>query len=293
MLCTVAAPLVVDGRSLDITCELAALGMPVWAYSMPSAGATGPVTLAGMLTLVWAEVLGLVTAIQAVAPGAAILACCGPGILDMRAATMSLGSVENTVMGALSVAIGHHLGLPVHNSGLASDAKHAGLQAGYEKGLKALSAALAGADTISGGFGALDSSSLFHLPMVAVDAEIVAVMRRIIAGAEISEQTVLLDVIERVGPGGDFLKERVTRERIRAGEHYYPSIASRLPYDQWVSEGRTEVDAAAERVEAILTRRQAEATEGGACRLPEAQRAALAEICGVGLESGTAEVSRA
>ena len=53
-------------------------------------------------------------------------------------------------------------------------------------------------------------------------------MRRIIAGAEISEQTVLLDVIERVGPGGDFLKERVTRERIRAGEHYYPSIASRL-----------------------------------------------------------------
>ena len=172
VLCAARAPLAVNGALLDVTCELAALGSPVWAYSMAMAGATGPITVAGMLTLMWAEILGLVTAVQAVSPGAAVLACCGPGILEMRTGNMSLGSPENTLMGVASVEIGHHLGLPVHNSALSTDAQHPGVQAGYEKGMKVLPAVLAGVDLISGGFGALASSSVWHLPMVPIDAEV-------------------------------------------------------------------------------------------------------------------------
>jgi trimethylamine---corrinoid protein Co-methyltransferase len=279
VVCAARSPLEVNGALLDTTCRFAELGSPVLLYSMPISGATGPITLAGMLTLLWAEILGLVTAVQSVAPGAAVLACCGPGVLDMRSSTLSLGCPENTLMGVASVEIGHSLGLPVHNSGLSTDALHLGVQAGYEKGLKVLPAALAGADLLSGGFGALGSSSVWHLPMVPVDAEIAALVRRIVAGSAISAETIMLDVIERVGIAGDYLRERVTRERVRSGEHFAPSVGTRLAFEQWAAEGRQETDVARERVEQVL----AGASPGDTSRslLEEEQLAALAEVCGV------------
>jgi trimethylamine--corrinoid protein Co-methyltransferase len=281
LLCAARAPLEVNGHLLNAACDFASLGTPIWTFTMPIAGATGPVTVAGTLALMWAETLGLVTAIQAAAPGAAILACCGPGILDMRTSSMSLGCLENTLMGLASIEIGHHLGLPVHNSGLATDAKYPGLQAGYEKGLKALPAALAGADIISAGFGALDTSGLFHLPMVPIDAEMAAMVRRLSAGAEITKESVMLDAIERLGVGGNYLKERITRDRIRAGEHFVPAIGSRLPYEQWAAEGRMEADVAREKVEEILAARKAQGSAEGMAFLDTDQMAALADVCGV------------
>ena len=277
LLCAVRAPLEVNTRLLDATCELARAGMPVFAYSMTMVGATSPVTVAGTLSQLWAELLGMVTVVQTAAPGTPMLVCCGPGILDMRTGSMSLGSPENTLMGVASVEIGHHLGLPVHNSGLSSDAKHPGLQAGYEKGMKALPAALTGVDLISGGFGALDSSSVWHLPMVPIDAEVARMVKRLVAGADISPETVMLDVIERVGVGGNYLKEKSTRERVRAGEHFQPVIGSRLPFEQWVVESREEIDEARSIVEDTLAAR---AAEGGGSLLSDDQLAALAEVCG-------------
>ena len=281
LLCAARAPLGVNGALIDATCEFARLGAPIWAFTMPMAGATSPVTLAGTLAIMWAEMLGLVTVVQTASPGAGIVACCGPGILDMKTASMSLGSVENTLLGAASARIGHHLGLPVHNSALASDAKHPGVQAGYEKGLKALTAGLAGADLLGGGFGALESSSLFHLPMVPIDAEIAAMVRRLTGQTRIDEESIMLEAIERVGVGGSYLKERITRDRVRAGEHFYPSIGSRLSYDQWIAEGQTEPGAARERIEEILAAHAACPDTAATSKLSHDQLAALAEICGV------------
>jgi trimethylamine---corrinoid protein Co-methyltransferase len=279
LLCAIRAPLEVHGDLLDVACEFARLGAPILAYSMPMCGATSAVTMGGTLAQIWAEVLGVVTAVQTAAPGSAMVACCGPGILDMRTSAMSLGSPENTMMGAASVEIGHHLGLPVHNSGLSTDAKHLDLQAGYEKGMKALPAALAGVDLISGGFGALDSSSVWHLPMVPVDAEVARLVKRLAAGIEVTPETVMLDVIERVGVGGNFLREKVTRERVRAGEHFSPVIGSRLPFEQWVVEGRQETDVALDIVESTLA---AAGEEGSGSLLSDDQLAALREVCGAG-----------
>jgi trimethylamine--corrinoid protein Co-methyltransferase len=279
LLCAVRAPLEVNAELLDVTCEFARLGSPVFAYSMTMSGATAPVTIAGTLAQQWAELLGLVTVVQTVAPGTAMLVCCGPGVLDMRTSAMSLGSPENTLTAVASIEIAHHLGLPVHNSALSTDAKHPGVQAGYEKGMKLLPAVLAGVDLVSGGFGALDSSSVWHLPMVPIDAEVVRLVKRLAAGAEISSETVMLDVIERVGVGGNYLKEKVTRQRIRAGEHFYPAIGSRLPFEQWLAEGTQETDVARESVERTLAAQEA---KGDTSLLSEDQLAALAQICGVG-----------
>ena len=215
--------------------------------------ALAPVTPAGTLALLWAEVLGTITAIQTAAPGAPILACCGPGILDMRSTTMSLGNLESTLMGAAAVEIGHHLGIPVHNSGLSTDAKHLGVQAGYEKGLKVMAAVATGADICSGGFGFLDSSSTFSLRMVPVDAEIAGMA----AGWPWDgyAETLMGEAIARVGMT-TILREKETRRRVRAGEHFVPRIGSRLPFEQWIAEGRTEADAADDAVRAALAARE-------------------------------------
>ncbi|NLE21659.1 MAG: hypothetical protein GX624_02585 [Actinobacteria bacterium] len=276
LLCAARSPLEVNGRLLDVACEFASLGAPIWIYSMPISGATAPVTPAGTLALMWSEVLGTLTAVQTEAPGAPVLACCGPGILDMRSTTMSLGNLESTLMGAAAVEIGHHLGIPVHNSGLSTDAKHLGLQAGYEKGLKVAATVATGADMCSGGFGFLDSSSTFSLRTIPVDAEIAGMAVRMARGIEVSPETLMGDAIARVGVGGDFLREKETRRRVRAGEHFVPRIGSRLPFEQWIDEGRTEVDAADDVVRDALAARE----ERGP-HLSDDQRRALAEVCGM------------
>ena len=142
------------------------------------------------------------------------------------------------------------------------------MQAGYEKGMKALTAALAGVDLISGGFGALDSSSVWHLPMVPDRRGDRRLVRRLVGGAEITPETVMLDVIERVGVGGNYLKEKVTRDRVRAGEHFYPVIGSRLPFEQWIAEGRQELDEARAIVEEMLAARAAGGRRLAAQRRP-------------------------
>ena len=246
LLCAARSPLEVNGDLLDVAVEFASLGAPIWVYSMPISGATAPITPAGTLALLWAEVLGTITAIQTAVPGAPVLACCGPGILDMRYTTMSLGNLESTLMGAASTELGHRLGIPVHNSGLSTDAKHSGVQAGYEKGLKLMTAVASGADIVSGGFGFLDSSSTFSLEAIPIDAEIAAMAGRMARGIEVTPETLMGDAIRRVGIGGDYLREKDTRTRVRAGEHFVPRIGSRLPFEQWLAEGRTEADAAAD-----------------------------------------------
>jgi trimethylamine--corrinoid protein Co-methyltransferase len=203
------------------------------------------------------------------------LVCCGPGILDMRTSSMSLGNPESTLLGIACTEIAHSLGLPAHNSALSSDAKHPGLQAGYEKGLKALPAALAGVDEISGGFGALDSSSVFHLPMVPIDAEIARMVKRLVAGSVVDAETVMADVIERVGVGGNYLKEKSTRQRVRAGEHFEPVIGSRLPFEQWIVDEIQETDVARQIVEDTL----ASSAGQDLALLGDDRLEALAEVC--------------
>jgi trimethylamine--corrinoid protein Co-methyltransferase len=276
VLCAVRAPLEVEANLLDLTCDLAALGAPVWIYSMPISGATGPVTFAGTMTLMWAEILGTLTALQIASPGATAMACCGPGLLDMRYTTFSLGCFESAVMGAACTEIAHDLGLAIHTPGLASDAKHAGVQAGYEKALKGFINAQAGADSVGGGFGFFDGSNTFYMPLIPIDAEIAATIRGALREVEVSERTAAREMIERVGIGGNFLKEKETRLRIRAGEHFMPVIGTRAGYDQWEEAGKTEIDAAIARIDEVLAARA-----DGPRYLSDDQERELARVCRV------------
>ena len=160
---TAASPLQIDGTALDIHVALARHGVPVHAYSMSIAGATSPVTLAGSVVQGVAEFLGAATALQVAAPGARLVFCFGSGVLDMPRTTFSMGNVESAQMGAMATEVGHYLGVPTLNPGMSTDAKHPGLQAGYEKALKLGAVCAANPDIVTG-WGLIDSHNTMYLP---------------------------------------------------------------------------------------------------------------------------------
>jgi trimethylamine---corrinoid protein Co-methyltransferase len=274
-LMTAASPLQVDGRLLDFHAEMAAVGAPVGIFAAPLCGATAPVTVAGTVTLALAEFLGAATAIQSISPGSRLLMGSIGSVLDMHSAMASFCAPEAVAISAIGAQVAHSLGLPVQCAGLPTDAKYAGVQAGYEKAIKGMATAAAGADMISGGIGLLESSSLLSLPQIIIDAEIVAMIKRVLAGAEVTLETVMSETIERIGVGGDFLKDKGTVRRLRAGEHFAPLLSTRLSFEAWTAAGRTEVDAARDEVDRLLAN-----AEGLAPNLTDDQRTELARICG-------------
>ena len=276
---TAASPLRVDGRALAVHVALAARGVPVHVYSMSAAGATSPVTLAGTVTQGLAEFLGIATALQIAAPGARLVFCFGSGVLDMLRTTFSLGCVESGLMAAMATEVGHYLGVPTLNPGFSTDARYAGLQAGYEKAMKTATVCAARPDIVSG-WGVIDSHNTMYLPQSVVDNEMAAMVRRLQAPVEVSGETLAREDVAAVGPGGSFLSRKETARRVRLGEHFLPAISNRLSYEAWVDAGRDELDSARERVEALLATHAARPPY-----LDDGQLAELAAICRVGDEA--------
>ncbi len=248
---TAASPLQVDGGILDVHVALAGHGVPVKVYSMTVAGATSPVTLAGTVVQGLAEFLGIATALQVAAPGARLIFCFGSGVLDMRQTTFSQGCVESALMAAMATEVGHHLGVPTLNPGMSTDARHVHLQGGYEKAMKAATVCAANPDIVTG-WGLLDSHNTMSLPQSVIDNELGGMLRRLHRPVEVSEATLGGAAIATAGPGGGFLGQKDTARRIRAGEHYLPTLSSRLSFDKWVERGANEYDDACARVEALL-----------------------------------------
>jgi trimethylamine:corrinoid methyltransferase-like protein len=101
-------------------------------------------------------------------------------------------------------------------------------------------------------------------------------IRRVLGDVDTGRDEMLLDMIGRVGIGGDFLREKATSRRLRAGEHLAPVVSTRQTYDQWVADGRDEVTRARERMEALFADHVARGRPLADDRLAE-----LAAVCGV------------
>ncbi len=273
LVCCTSSPLKVGGSLLDATVAMARHHVPVLVYPMPIAGATAPLTVAGTVTVNVAEFLGCAAAIALAAPGVPLMMGAGASLLDMRTGTFAFGALETALMVAAVAEISHHLGFPVLCPGLATDAKAHGVQSGYEKALKGLFAAEAGADLITGGIGLLGGAGILSLPQIVIDAEIAAMIKRMLEEVEVSAEAVAAPAVERVGYDGHFLGDHETTRRLRAGEVFMPTISTRLSQEMWAAQGRDEYDLANERVREVLA-----AAEARGPHLDEEQRTALEAV---------------
>ncbi len=252
IVCCTASPLRAHPQLLDASSDLAAVGIPVVVLPMPIAGATAPITAAGSATMNVAEFLGAATAIRLAAPNAKIIMGVGTAHLDMRETTFSFGALEAGLAAAVCVEVAHELGVPCLAPALATDAKHPGIQAAYEKALKGLTVASTRPDLMTGGVGLLQGAGLASLPQVIIDDEIAQMILRILKGTEVTDETVMAEAMQRVGTDGNYLAERETRRRVHSGEVFFPLVSDRRSYEQWEAAGGDELGTAVARVEALL-----------------------------------------
>jgi len=257
IVCCTASPLRAHAELLDASSDVAAMGFPVVVLPMPIAGATAPITVAGTATMNVAEFLGAATAIRLAAPDAKVIMGIGAALLDMRETTFSFGAVETGLAAAMCVEVAHDIGVPCLAPALATDAKHPGIQAAYEKALKGLTVASARPDIMTGGIGLLQGAGLVSLPQVVIDDEIAHMILRILEGAEISAGTIMPEVMARVGTSGNYLAERETRRRVRSGEVFFPAISDRRSYEHWETAGSDELEVASARLDVLLAEGEA------------------------------------
>jgi trimethylamine--corrinoid protein Co-methyltransferase len=216
--------------------QLARAGIPAQMVSMPLAGATAPVTLVGSVVQHAAECLSGITIHQLANPGAPIVWGGAPAIFDMRKGTTPMGAIETAMIDISYAQVGKFLGLPTHTYLGASDAKVIDAQAGLESGISTILGALAGFNMISGA-GMLDFLACFSLEKLVIDAEIVAMAKRLLAGVDTPTDTLASAFFDGINFKGDFLKQKITRE-LFSKQQYLPSkVVDRDSIRGWHQDG--------------------------------------------------------
>ncbi len=216
--------------------QLARAGVPAEIVSMPLAGAGAPVTLLGSIVQHAAECLSGIAIHQLAKPGAPIVWGGAPAIFDMRKGGTPMGAIETAMLDAGYAQVGKSLGMPTHGYLCATDTKVIDSQSGLESGMTALIGALAGINMISGA-GMLDFLACHSPEKLAIDAEIVGMVKRLLDGIEVRTETLATAFYEGINFKADFLKQRITRD-LFPKEQYLPSaVIDRDSIRGWQNSG--------------------------------------------------------
>jgi trimethylamine--corrinoid protein Co-methyltransferase len=246
------APLMHDGPMMDAYMELGSLDMPVMTLPMPVTGTTGPVSLFGNICVANAEALSTIIVYQLAHPGRPVIYSSATGTMDLRNGAYMGGTPEMGLMSAALAEMGRFYDLPSTSAGCTSDARETGADAVLEKVITTIGPVLSGSDIIVG-FGEVDSDQLLVLEQIVVDNEIAHFCERVLQGVDVSPEKVLTDDILKLGPGGNFLTRRSTRNLARSGELYFSGLLDRHTFEQWTKLGKPGLYSnARKRVEEIL-----------------------------------------
>jgi trimethylamine--corrinoid protein Co-methyltransferase len=216
---------------------LARACMPAEIVSMPLAGAAAPVTLVGAITQHAAECMAGITIHQLAGAGSPIVWGGAPAIFDMRKGGTPMGAVETAMIDSSYAQVGKSLGLPTHCYLGATDSKLVDVQAGMESGMGALIGALSGINMISGA-GMLDSLLCQSPEKLVIDAEGIAMAKRMLDGMKIHTETLATGFYEGVNfKGGDFLKQKITLKLFQKEQHIPSAIIDRDSVRGWKESG--------------------------------------------------------
>jgi len=254
-ICSVGSPLQMIQMQAEGLLICAEYGQPLAMSPEAIAGATAPVTLAGLLAQQNANILAHVTLAQIYRPGTPVLYGTVSTIANMRTGTVALGAVETGLITAGAAQMARYYGLPSRSVGAATESKLEDLQAGLERMATLLPAVLAGVNFITCA-GTLDGTMLESDALLLLDDEICGAALRMARGVEVNQDTLALDLIKQIGFSGNYLAETHTVRRFRQ-EHFIPELLPREPYDVWQKAGaRSALDLAKERVHQIVDQHQ-------------------------------------
>lgn len=241
---------------------LSGKGLPSAYVPSTQGGVTAPVTLAGATAVAQAGALvGLVLS-QLKREGAPlIMPGWGGNMLDMRSTVQPYADPDKR---GIVPDFAHYLGLPMFALAGCSDSKIVDQQAGIEAALTLMTDALGGGNIVHD-LGYLESGLTGSLPQLVICDEILGWLEHFIRGVEINDETLALDLIDEVGPDGQFIDSDHTLKHFR--ERWYPQLFERDHYDGWLAKGgKSLAERADERVASILAHHKVEPLPEAAAR---------------------------
>jgi trimethylamine--corrinoid protein Co-methyltransferase len=225
-----APPLGHDGGSLEAALVAAEYGVPTGFMTMAANLTTGPATMAGNLVVGNAEVISATALIQLAYPGAPVFYAAAQTASDLRSGAYTGGGPEDFLYGAATNVMSDFYNLPLSMGSFATGAKQPDWQAGFENGLSTLMACIVMSDMLLGA-GFLHGSRIWSYAEMMLDCEIFSIIHKMMQGIVVDDETLALDVIANVGPGGSFLTQKHTRKHMR--DIFLPQFMDRRPYSEW------------------------------------------------------------
>jgi trimethylamine--corrinoid protein Co-methyltransferase len=246
------SPLCFDESMLEGMMAYAAARQPLLIASCSLPGASSPVTIAGSLVTNNAEVLTGVVLSQLLCPGLPVIYGGTTTACDMRMVSPAIGSPETGLFTYGVRGLSAYYGLPCRSGGSLTDAKLPDMQAGIESTYSLLSAAIAGVDFVLQSCGILESFNSICFEKIIADEENIRMANRYVNGFEVNEETLVLDLIDQIGPGGTFIGSDHTFEHFK-DDFLQADLMSKEGYEPWVRSGKKDLfESAAQKADSII-----------------------------------------
>jgi len=225
--------------------------LPVVYTPCIMAGSTVPVTLAGAMANGLAESLSGLVLNQLTNEGNPFIMGGVFTIMDQNTTIFSYGAPEFDLMMAALGDMSNYLDIPMFGTAGCSDSKLVDAQAAIENAISIVLSAQSGANLIHD-VGYIEHGNTASLESLVMCNDLIGYARMMTKGIDVSEESLALDVIDNVGPGGNFLMEDHTLKHFKT-ETWYPELFKRMIYENWVKDGKkTLTDRANEKVKDIL-----------------------------------------
>ena len=234
MLADPISPLVYPDDVLDKMLFCAEKRIPQICYGAPQAGSTSPASFAGTIVQGIAEsLIGLVIT-QLIRQGAPFIFGALTTVMDMRTTIFSYGAPEMSLMSGAMAQMAQFYKLPFFGTAGCSDAKFPDPQAAAEATYSCYSSALCGANLIHD-CGLLDHGSLASPEFIVLVHEVLHMVKQYMHGIAVDDETLAVDLIHRVGPGGHFMGEDHTMKHFR--QVWYSNLFDRSVHEEWLEKG--------------------------------------------------------
>ena len=227
-------PLVHTRTATEKLLYMAQERLPVVHSPAPMMGGTAPVTLAGGLALGNAEVLSSLVMHQLKSQGAPFVFGTGLHHLDLRTTISVYGAPEFQLARALVADMARYYGLPSWGYSSCSDSHVMDGQAAADAAYQVRDALMMGIHLVHD-VGYLEAGLTTSPELIVFTAEMVDMHSRFMAGVDLSDEMLALEVIHEVGPGGDFIATEHTLRHYR--DDWYPTLFERRRYTHWESNG--------------------------------------------------------
>ena len=235
----VNSPLRYDGPMADGLIAMAEMGQPVVISVIGMAGATAPITMAGAMVQQNAEALGGIALSQLARRGAPVFYGSYTSNVNMRTGSLVLGTPEFVQSGLVSGQLARRYGLPFKfnnsNTANAIDA-----QSAYESQMSIWACMLGQPNFLAHGVGWLENGLTCSLEKMIVDCEMLQMVSRVLEPLEVNRETLAVDDIKAVGPGGHYLGSELTMKRY-ATAFYEPILSDWQDYLSWQKAGATDL----------------------------------------------------